>query len=49
MDGFVWAMLFKPLVALVVIGGIATPIRVAVQKWMPDNKLKRLLLFSWRV
>ncbi len=49
MDGYVWAMLAKPLVALVVIGGIATPIRVAVQKWMPDSKLKRFLLFSWRV
>lgn len=49
MEGWFWAVLVKPLVALILIGCIATPIRVAVQKWMPDSKLKRFLLFSWRV
>lgn len=49
MEPWIWAIVLKPIVALVVIGGIATPIRVAVQKWMPDSKLKRLLLFSWKV
>ena len=49
MEPWLIALLVKPLVALVVIGGIALPIRLAVQKWMPDGKLKRFLLFSWKV
>jgi len=39
-----WALLLKPFVALVVIGGIAVPGRLAVQRWMKDGTLKRLLL-----
>lgn len=41
---FVWGLLLKPLVAIVILGGIALPIRLAVQRRMKDGKLKRLLL-----
>lgn len=38
------AVLVKPFVALVLFGLICLPARIAVQKWMPDGKMKRLLL-----
>lgn len=38
------AMLLKPLAALVFFGLILLPIRLAVQKWWPDGKVKQLLL-----
>lgn len=41
-----WALAaaLKPLGALILFGLICLPVRIAVQKWMPDGKLKRLLL-----
>ena len=39
-----FALLLKPFIALVVFGLICLPIRLAVQRWMKDGDLKRLLL-----
>lgn len=38
------ALLIKPFAALVLFGLILLPIRLAVKRWMPEGKLKRLLL-----
>lgn len=38
------AFILKPLVALVLFGLILLPARLAVQRWMKDGKLKRILL-----
>jgi hypothetical protein len=46
MDGWFWALVFKGLVLAVMLA-IAYPFKWAVQRWMPDCKLKRILLFSW--
>lgn len=40
------AMALRPLLLLVVLGCICLPARMAVRRWMPDGKLKRLLLLS---
>ena len=40
------AMALRPPLLLVVLGCICLPARMAVQRWMPDGKLKRLLLLS---
>lgn len=40
------AMALRPLLLLVVLDCICLPARMAVQRWMPDGKLKRLLLLS---
>lgn len=41
-------LLLRPLVALLVIGLIALPIRLAIQKWMPPGRLKSFLLLPLR-
>jgi len=38
------AVIFRPLAALILFGLICLPFRIAVQKWMPNNGLKKLLL-----
>jgi hypothetical protein len=38
------AVVLKPFAALVLFGLICLPARLAVQRWMPDGRLKRLLL-----
>ena len=38
------AVVLKPFFALVLFGLICLPARLAVQRWMPEGKLKRLLL-----
>lgn len=38
------ALVLKPLAALVLFGLILLPIRLAVKRWLPEGKLKRLLL-----
>jgi hypothetical protein len=40
------ALIFKPLIFLVVLGLICLPARLAVQRWLPEGKLKRLLLIE---
>ena len=44
MEGYQWALVLKPLAALVFFGLVLLPIRLAVMRWMPEGKLKRLLL-----
>lgn len=44
MEPYQWAILFKPFAALVIFGGIALPIRWAINKLLPDSWLKRELL-----
>lgn len=39
------AMLLKPFVALVILGLICLPARLAVMRWIPEGRLKRILLF----
>jgi hypothetical protein len=39
-----WAILLKPLLFLILCGAVLYPARRAVMRWMPDGKLKRLLL-----
>lgn len=41
---FALALIFKPIAALILFGLICLPARLAVQKWMPDGKVKRFLL-----
>jgi hypothetical protein len=45
MDNWVWAIILKPFAGLVLFGLICLPARLAAQKWIPEGKLKRFLLF----
>lgn len=38
------ALILKPLFVLLIFGGIALPIRWAVNRWMPEGRLKHELL-----
>jgi hypothetical protein len=38
------AVVLKPIAALILFGLICLPARLAVQRWMPAGRLKRLLL-----
>jgi hypothetical protein len=40
-----WALVIKPLAFFVFAGLVLYPIRRAAMRWLPDGKLKRLLLF----
>ena len=44
MPPFVWAILLKPFLLLVLSVLVLIPARIAVQRKMKDGKLKRLLL-----
>ena len=39
-----WIAFVRPFVALAVLGLICLPIKLAVQRYLPDGRLKRLLL-----
>lgn len=39
-----WAVVLKPLVLFAFAGLVLYPIRVAFLRWMPEGKVKRLLL-----
>jgi hypothetical protein len=43
-EPWLWSLLLKPFVALIVFGLICLPVRLLVHRWMKDGKLKRLLL-----
>ncbi len=45
-DGMTWllAVVLKPLAALILFGLICLPARLAVQRWVPNGPVKRLLL-----
>lgn len=47
MPDFVLVMLLRPFVLLVLSVLVLIPARLAVQKWMPDGRFKRILL--WRI
>lgn len=38
------ALLLRPFAALVLFGLICLPVRLAVVRWVPDGKVKRVLL-----
>lgn len=38
------AQVLKPFLLLVVLGLICLPVRMAAKRWLPEGKLKRLLL-----
>lgn len=38
-----WVALLKPFVSILVMVAIVLPITLAVKKWLPEGKLKRLL------
>lgn len=40
------AVVFRPVAALILFGLICLPARIAVQRWLPEGKLKRLLLLK---
>ena len=44
MESYQVALVVKPLAALVFYGLILLPARIAVMKWWPEGKVKRLLL-----
>lgn len=46
MNDVVWVLVAK-IVLVALLMAIVYPFRLAVQKWMPDGKLKRFLLISW--
>jgi hypothetical protein len=48
--GMTWAiaLVLRPLAALLLFGLICLPARMAVQRWMPAGKVKRLLLLRIR-
>lgn len=39
-----WAMVLRPIFALILLGLICLPVRLAVQRWMPEGRVKRVLL-----
>ena len=42
------AVVLKPIAALILFGLICLPARLAVQRWMPAGRLKKLLLTDLR-
>ena len=38
------AIVLRPIAAIIVFGLILLPIRLAVQQWFPEGRVKRLLL-----
>jgi hypothetical protein len=46
MDPWMWAVLLKPFAFLVLAAVVLIPARLAVQRFMKDGKLKRLLLWE---
>jgi hypothetical protein len=37
-------MVLRPIAALILFGLICLPVRLAVQRWMPEGRFKRVLL-----
>jgi hypothetical protein len=44
MEPWLIALILKPFAALVLFGLICLPIRIAVRRWLPEGRLKRILL-----
>lgn len=41
---WVLAVIFRPVLGLIVLGLICLPARLAVKKWVPEGAVKRFLL-----
>lgn len=48
MEPWQWGVLFKPLLFFAVSAAILYPARRAVMRWLPEGRVKRLLLFRIR-
>ena len=46
MEPWMWAILLKPLAALVLFGLICLPARIVVQRYLPEGWIKRILLIK---
>lgn len=46
MEATYWAILLKPLILFALVAFVLYPVRIAVMRWFPEGRLKRLLL--WR-
>jgi hypothetical protein len=44
MDGWLLAVIVKPLALLILFGLIVLPLKIAFVKWFPEGKTKRFLL-----
>lgn len=44
MEPWQLAVILKPFAALLIFGGIALPIRWAINKWLPEGRLKHQIL-----
>lgn len=44
MNYWLWGLLLKPVIALVLLGGVALPIRWLIHHKMPEGKPKTILL-----
>jgi len=47
MPDFVLALILRPFVLLLISVLLLIPARLAVQRWLPDGRIKRVLL--WRI
>jgi hypothetical protein len=46
-ESWQWALVLKPLFFMLVCALILYPARRAVMRWLPEGRLKRILLFRW--
>jgi hypothetical protein len=44
MQSWQWALLLRPLILLILLGGVVAPIRWAIMRKIPEGKIRRLLL-----
>jgi len=49
MQSWHWAIMLKPLIAVLIMLAIVLPIKWIFWKLIPEGKLKRILFFSWKV
>ena len=49
MEGWLIALLLKPLIFILIMFGIIIPIKWIFWKFLPDGWLKRFLFISWKV
>lgn len=49
MEPWQMGLALKPLIALLFLALIVWPIKVAILWSIPDGKVKRILMFSWKV
>lgn len=47
MDPWMWAAFLKPLVLVILFACVLHPARRAVERYWPEGRIKRVLLFRW--